>query len=462
MNDQTASTHGPEIDYLFANVDLTVSLTNSFTSLGRNMVWTATLLLVALGQLAFANEARAKRPNIILIMADDIGYECYGSYGGTSYSTPNLDRMAAGGMRFNHCYSQPLCTPSRVKIMTGLSNVRNYAAFSILKRDQKTFGRMFLQAGCRTAIAGKWQLYGAKHYRKEFRAKGALPEEMGFERHCLWQVDQLGDRYWGPLVTIDGKLKQFDKNKYGPDVYCQFLLDRMEEYRDEPFFLYYPMALVHSPFQPTPDSANKKSKNKQQNFGDMVAYMDKLIGRLVDKTVELGIDDNTLVLVNGDNGTHSSIRSKMGDVEVRGGKGKPTDAGTRVALIAYQPGYVPAGRVTNRLVEFSDFIPTLAALSGASLPGSTDGVSFLPTLQGKESAARRPIHIYYWPRPEKGKPLTFVRNQRWKLYGDGRLFDVENDVLEASPINGRDEVRKALQTSLDSMPAKGQTLLRYD
>jgi arylsulfatase A len=416
-------------------------------------------------QLSLTEPLHAKssdRPNIILIMADDIGYECYGSYGGTSYSTPNLDRMAANGLRFDHCYSQPLCTPSRVKIMTGMSNVRNYSAFSILKKDQRTFGHMLRSAGYRTAIAGKWQLYGAEHYKKEFRAKGALPKNMGFERHCLWQVEQLGDRYWGPSVTIDGKLKKFAKNTYGPDVYCQFLLDRMEEYRDEPFFLYYPMALVHSPFQPTPDSTNRKSKNKQDNFGDMVAYMDKLIGRIIKKTVELGIAENTLVLVNGDNGTHSTIRSMMGDVQVRGGKGKPTDAGTRVALIAYQPGVVPPHRVTNRLVEFSDFVPTFAELAQAELPGSTDGESFLPALLGKNAAPRKPIYVYYWPRPEKGEPLRFVRNQHWKLYGDGRLIDVENDVLEQSPVAGKDDIRKSLEEILNSKPAKGQTLLKYD
>ena len=253
----------------------------------------------------------ADKTNVILIMADDIGYECYGAYGGTSYQTPVLDRMAAQGMRFDHAYSNPICTPSRVKIMTGLSNVRNYASFSTLKKTEKTFGHMMRDAGFRTAIAGKWQLLGAEHYKEFIRGKGSWPQDMGFERHCLWQVDKLGSRFWGPKITIDGQVKDFPQEVYGPDLYCQFLLDRMEEYRDEPFFLYYPMALVHSPFVPTPDSANKKSKNKQQNFADMVAYMDKLIGRIVAKTVQLGIAERTLILVTGDNGTHVSLKSNM-------------------------------------------------------------------------------------------------------------------------------------------------------
>jgi arylsulfatase A-like enzyme len=412
--------------------------------------------------LALSAVSAAEKTNVIVIMADDIGYECYGTYGGTSYPTPNIDRLAAGGIRFTHCYSQPLCTPSRVKIMTGKSNVRNYAAFSILKKGEQTFGHMMLEARYRTAIAGKWQLYGAEHYKPAFRAKGALPQEIGFERHCLWQVDKLGSRFWGPTVTIDGKLRKFGEDVYGPDVYCQFLIDRMEEFKDEPFFLYYPMVLVHSPFLPTPDSADRKSKDKQQNFADMVTYMDKLIGRIVDKTVELGIEEQTLVLVTGDNGTHKSLTSMMGDVAVKGGKGLPTDAGTRVALVGCQPGTIPKGRVSNRLVEFSDFLPTIAEASGADVLRGHDGVSFLAELHGKKSEPRDPIYIYYWPRPERGQPTRFARDQRWKLYGDGRFFDVKNDVFEKMQVAGHDEIRKRLQSVLDRKPAEGQTLLRYD
>ena len=405
---------------------------------------------------------RESRPNIILIMADDIGCECYGAYGGTSYKTPRIDQMAAKGIRFMHCYSQPICTPSRVKIMTGLSNVRNYAGFSILKKNEQTFAHMLKDAGYRTAIAGKWQLYGAEHYPIKYRAKGALPLQMGFERHCLWQVDKLGSRFWGPSITIDGKLKVFDKETYGPDIYCQYILDRMDEYREEPFFIYYPMALVHSPFVPTPDSANRNRRNKQKNFGDMVAYMDKLIGRIVDKTVELGIAGKTLILVTGDNGTHSSIKSMMGNTEIRGGKGKPTDAGTRVALVGYQPGVIPVGRVSNHLVGFSDFTPTFSALAGAKIPGRSDGAGFLDELRGNPMKSRDPVVIYYWPRPEKGKPLRFARDQRWKLYGDGRLIDVRNDVMEKSPVGGQQGVRERLQKVLDRMPSEGQTILRFD
>ncbi len=115
------------------------------------------------------------RPDIILIMADDVGYECFGCYGSRQYRTPAIDRLARRGMKFNHCYSQPLCTPSRVKIMTGLSNVRNYSAFSVLNNDQRTIGHYFGDAGYRTLVAGKWQLLGAEHYAERFRQKGTWP-----------------------------------------------------------------------------------------------------------------------------------------------------------------------------------------------------------------------------------------------------------------------------------------------
>lgn len=154
----------------------------------------------------------ARRPNVILIMADDVGYECFGCYGSRQYRTPNIDRLATEGMRFQHCYSQPLCTPSRVKLMTGLSNVRNYVAFSILNRDQRAIGQYMKQGGYHTAVAGKWQLLGAQHYAPRFRGRGTWPEKSGFDEICLWQVDQLGSRYWKPQLYVNGANRTF-----GPD-----------------------------------------------------------------------------------------------------------------------------------------------------------------------------------------------------------------------------------------------------
>jgi arylsulfatase A len=401
-------------------------------------------------------------------MADDIGYECFGCYGSKQYQTPNIDRMAKHGMRFTHCYSQPLCTPSRVKLMTGISNVRNYSAFSVLNSDQRTIGHHFQDAGYETLVAGKWQLLGAEHYSKQFRGKGTWPQQAGFDHSCLWQVDQFGSRFWQPLLYVDGENRQFDdKNHYGPKIVNDYILDFLDKKHDKPFFVYYPMILVHNPFVPTPDSESRSSKKKQRNFKDMVAYMDKMVGRVVQKTEDLGIADNTLILFCGDNGTNKAIKSTLNGKTIVGGKGKTTDAGTRVPLIASWPSVVPSDRVCEDLVDFSDFLPTCLGAAGAEVPAGLDGQTFLPQLRGETGKPREWIYCYYCPRPERTPPKRFVRDQRWKLYGDGSFFDVDSDVFEKRNLVGSDLPLEAvaawvkLKEALDSMPAKGQSLLKF-
>ena len=406
------------------------------------------------------------KPNIILIMADDVGYECFGCYGSKQYQTPNIDRLAANGMRFEHCYSQPLCTPSRVKIMTGISNARNYSAFSVLNRDQRTFGHHLKAAGYATMIGGKWQLLGAEHYSKQFRLKGSWPKETGFDEVCLWQVDKLGDRFWNPLLNIDGENRQFEKNDYGPDIITKDITDFMEANREGPFFVYYPMILVHNPFLPTPGSESRQSKDKQRNFEDMVAHTDEIVGRIVKKVEDLGIAEETLILFTGDNGTNKAIKSKLGDHVIQGGKGQTTDAGTRVPMVAYWPGKIKGGQVSQQLLDFSDFVPTFQELADAPIPDGLDGVSFAPQLLGKPGKEREWIYIYYNPRPERTEPKRFVRDQRWKLYGNGDFFDISADVMEKAPFTTDSSTeanlaRVKLEKALASMPAEGKSLLKF-
>jgi arylsulfatase A len=426
------------------------------------------LLVLAIGFCLVPSAVVAQqRPNIILIMADDVGYECFGCYGSKQYQTPQIDRLARQGIRFNHCYSQPLCTPSRVKLMTGLSNVRNYSAFSILNRDQRTIGQYFKEAGYQTMIAGKWQLLGSEHYSAQFRGKGSRPEKMGFDESCLWQVDKLGSRYWEPLLYINGKNRQFNKDQYGPTLATAAITQFMQAQREKPFFVYYPMIQVHSPFLPTPDSKSRTSKNQQKNFEDMVSYLDKLVGRIASKAEQLGIAQRTLILFVGDNGTHKRIKSQLQGQTIVGGKGKTTDAGTRVPFVAYWPGVIKAGQVSEDLVDFSDFLPTTLEAIQATVPAGLDGQSFLPQLLGKPGKPRQWMHCYYCPRPEKIKPVRFVRDQRWKLYGSGQFFDVSSDPLEQRPLaksalNGTAaEAHRKLAAALQSMPAKGQSLLKF-
>ena len=426
----------------------------------RSLFWMAVLLISA-------NVSAADRPHVILIMADDVGYECFGCYGSRQYQTPNIDRLAEKGMRFTHCYSQPLCTPTRIKLMTGLSNARNYSGFSILNSDQKTIGHYLQEAGYQTFVGGKWQLLGAEQYSEQFRKKGTWPKEAGFDHHCLWQVDQLGSRYWGPLLTIDGETRLSPREDYGPDLVATSITRFLEEHHNDekPMFVYYPMILVHNPFEPTPDSKNRNRRNAQKNFEDMVAYMDKLVGRIVKKTEDLGIADNTLILFTADNGTNKKITSTFNGKPYRGGKGMTTDAGTREPLIAYWPGKIPAGKVNENLVDASDFLPTTLEAVGGKIPEGLDGRSFFAQLKGEQGTPREWMYCYYNPRPERSRPVRFVRDVRYKLYGDGRFYDVESDPLEQEPLKELDAQAEAakqkLTKALASMPAEGQQLLKF-
>ncbi len=422
----------------------------------------ATALLPAM----LSHAADGKKTNVILIMSDDTGYEVFGCYGSKQYKTPRIDELAETGMRFNHCYSQPICCPSRVKIMTGKSNVRNYVYWDILDPNEKTIGHMMQDAGYATCVSGKWQLYGSGTFAPELAGKGVLPENAGFDEHCCWQVDSRPARYWQPELRVNGKDTAFpDEDAFGPDICTDFICDFIERNKEKPFFAYYPMMLTHSPFTTTPHSADRSATGKQKNFEDMVAYMDTLVGRIVDKLDEAGVREDTLILFTGDNGSpKGGIFSELNGVMIEGGKGKNTDGGARVALVANIPGTVPEGKVTDDLVDFSDMMPTMAAMTGAALPKGDvlDGVSFAPQLRGKKGSPREWIYSYLEaiPGPEPD-PTIFARDQRWKLYSDGRLFDISNDVLEQYPIlEGQDQARRKLQAAIDSMPPEGLKIYR--
>jgi arylsulfatase A len=375
---------------------------------------------------------------VVLIFADDVGVEAFECYGGESYSTPRIDALAGEGMRFTEFHAQPLCTPSRVKLLTGRSNLRNYRRFSVLDPEEVTLADLLGQAGYTTAAVGKWQLHGAAHYG-EWRGIGARPEEAGFDRWCLWQVEELGSRYWEPLLEIDGELQDTNPGDYGPREFLDYAIQFLEEHRDEPFLLFYPMALVHAPFVTTPDSADADSKDKQANFADMVAEMDRTVGSLVDALDRLGMSEETLLLFTSDNGTDKRIVSEAWGQEIKGGKALPLNRGTHVPLIARWPGVVPAGSTCTDLMDLSDILPTLVELCAATRdPGVTlDGRSFASRLQGRPHEPREWISVYCNPRPGNPKfvPTLFVRDARFKLYEDGRFLDLTSDAEEQRPLD---------------------------
>ncbi len=400
------------------------------------MTRTITVRLLALLLLLLAAQtplAAAPQPNLILIMADDLGYETIGANGGTSYKTPVLDKLAATGARFTHCFVQPLCTPTRVQLMTGQYNIRNYINFGNMDPKAVTFGNLLKAAGYATCIAGKWQLGHDLD----------LPKKFGFDEYCLWQHTRRPPRYANPGLEINGVEKDYTRGEYGPDLVNDYAVDFVTRHKDKPFFLYYPMMLTHSPYQPTPDSktwdpqtTGEQAKQAAAHFGDMVEYMDKLVGKLVARLDALNLRENTLIVFVGDNGTGKGTRSMMGDKVVIGGKGTTTEFGMHVPLIASWRGKLAAGKVHADLVDSTDFLPTLLDAAGVTAPANLtlDGRSFLPQMRGEKGQPRE--WIYSWYSPRQGADMSvreLAFNHRFKLYRTGDFYDIANDPEEKHP-----------------------------
>ena len=403
------------------------------------------LLLLALCGLVFSScKKEGVRPNIILIMADDMGYECLGCNGSTEYQTPNIDRLASEGVKFTHCISQPLCTPSRVKIMTGKYNYRNYCDFGYLDVNEKTFGNYLKEAGYKTAIAGKWQLNGLETKRPGNQDR-MRPQHFGFDEYCLWQLTHRrhdGERYASPLIEQNGLKLRGTEQKYGPDIFADFVVDFIEKNTENPFFVYYPMVLVHDPFVPTPDSESWKNpelhyKNDTTYFADMVSYTDKIVGRIQAALKKHKLTENTLVIFTGDNGTHWTIFSNTENGVIQGGKGRMHNRGTRVPMVASWPAKGVNEKTFTDLIDFSDFLPTLLEAAGVEVPEDIDGRSFLNVLVGKKFQAKETVTVHYdhmRTRQTKKFMGRFVRTKDYKLYHDGRFFDLNYDPNEKHPL----------------------------
>lgn len=390
----------------------------------------------------------ADKPNVIVIMADDMGWECVSAYRNLitkynypkansgekdHYSTPHIDKLATNGMRFDHGYSQPICTPSRVQIMTGIYNQRNYVKFGLLDPKAKTFGNVMKGAGYKTCIVGKWQLEGGFDGPKNF----------GFDEYCLWQLTRRPARYPNPGMEVNGKEIDYP-GKYGPDIASDYLCDFIERNKDRPFFGYYPMILPHWPFEPTPDSKDWDPKSEgaesgnltQKNpkyFREMVSYVDKIIGKIVAKIDEQKLTEKTMIIFTGDNGTAVSVRGVMNGREIKGGKGSTPDAGNHVPFIVSWPGTIEAGKTTKAIVNFSDILPTVAQVAGAEIKHKIDGISFLQHLKGGRAA--RQVSYSWYARNGGPTGKEFARNADWKLYSDGKFYNVYQDVMEKKPLS---------------------------
>ena len=472
-------------------------------SLSCRFRWAALAALLLLQTAA----AAGRPPNVILILADDLGYECIGENGTTSYRTPHLDRLAREGVRFEYCFAQPLCTPTRVQLMTGQYNYRNLRKWGALPPGSPTFGHMMQAAGYATACIGKWQLSGdgetprsAGFAESSMWAYGFDLERIGFqlkrpkgapdnyyfnprnptERYDVVETDRphMTSRYWRPcILRNESKLVPTTEKDYGPDINCDFALDFIGRNRDRPFFLYYPMILTHGPFEPTPETPGvasmalaQKLKGRKENFKYLVEHIDRIVGRVMGRLDELGLAENTLVLFTGDNGTGMSVVTETSAGSLRGGKGATIDAGVRVPLLVRWKGRAAAGRVCRDLVDMTDFLPTIAAATGAKLPSgpglTLDGRSFLPQVLGQPGSPRDWVFCHFDKNPAqadfnpKFPRARFARSKEYKLYDNGRLYHVASDPLEQTVIASVSAspaaraARQALQQVLDSMHVK--------
>ncbi len=379
----------------------------------------------------------AERPNVLVIMADDLGAHELGLYGHSSHKTPNLDSLGRSGIWFTTGYSTPICHPTRFEIMTGQYGHHN-GVYHFPNRpggppankgpddiaSHLTFGKIFQQAGYATAHAGKWQLSGQHP---------TLIRECGFDEYCMWAykhnlpegVTHDGAwegregsktcRYWHPSIVQNGKYLDTDDDSYGPDIYSDFILDFIQRQQEKPFFVYYPMALTHGQFFSTPDSTKTREDrfkhDKKRNWQANVEYTDKIIGKLVKGLEQLGKRENTLIIFVGDNGTG-------GD-----GKGQATEKGCRVPFIVNGSGLVKAVGQSPELVDLSDIVPTICEVAGIELPKDhiIDGVSFAPYLRGESKPQREWIYAYLGPK-------RVVRTKRWLLEQNsmsdfGKLYD---------------------------------------
>jgi arylsulfatase A len=390
--------------------------------------------------LTGAAAIHARQPNIVLILADDVGREVLGCYGGTSYQTPHIDRLAAEGMRFEHAYVMAVCHPTRTTLLTGQYPFRlGHPAWGTFPRDaeQRTLAAVLQRAGYSTAVAGKWQLAFLKDDLEQ-------PNRMGFDEYCLYGWHE-GPWYYQPHIWQNGKRRIDVRERYGPDVICDFVVDFVERNKHRSFFAFYSMSLCHAETNDLDKPAPVGPNGRYDSYAEMVVKMDDRVGRVIDTLDRLGLRSRTLIVYLTDNGTarhnlidadgdryiYEDVVSKMGTRAIPGGKGTLTDWGTRVPLIINWRGTIQAGGVNRNLVDASDILPSLADVAGASLPENVmlDGHSVSAQLRN-DAPQRRWIFAEH-------KGQFFVRSRRWKLYDDGRFYDMEADPDETNRLDRR-------------------------
>lgn len=413
------------------------------------------------------------KPNIIFILADDMGYGEVGCYGQKLMRTPNLDRMASEGLRFTQFYcGNTVCAPSRTVLLTGLHNghatVRGntppLSEGANLRPDEPNVARVLKSAGYTTGIIGKWGLGTEK--------SPGHPNRQGFDyfygylthRHAH---NHYPDHLWrnGERVVLSNAVRAMDAPEgdvcgyatnavqYADDLFADEVVAFLERNKDRPFFLFYSMDVPHANNErmqelkdgnEVPDYgpyADKDWSNPQKGHAAMVTRLDGYVGRVMARLKTLGLDNKTLVIFSTDNGHHTEGGEGREDIfdkngPLRGQKRDLTDGGIRVPCIARWPGQIKAESVSGHVAYFGDFLSTAAELAGASEPAGRDGLSFVPTLLGR--AGQRTHDLLYWEFHEGGFSQAVLMDGRWKAIRMKRraapieLYDLRSDLGEAT------------------------------
>lgn len=395
-------------------------------------------------------QPQKRRPNIVFILADDLGYGDVGCYGQKEIQTPNLDRMAAEGTRFTQAYAGcTVCAPSRCALMTGYhtghARVRgNKRNEELLQAGDLTISELFKKAGYTTGIIGKWGIGGLGH--PGYPTKKGWDEWYGF-------FSQMHAHTYYPEHLLDGEHEELVRGNWGafkkgyaPDLFLDRGLKFLEKNRDKPFLLYFASTIPHANNElgrdtgdgiEIPDDGPYSGKpwpKLERKFAATITRLDRDIGRIFDKLKELGLEKNTLVLFSSDNGPHREGGHNPdyfhSSGPLRGIKRDLTEGGIRVPFLAWWPGMVPAGKVSDHVFAFWDMMPTLAEAIGAPSPAGIDGISMYPALLGKPA---RQHEYLYWEFHEGGFSQA-VRVGDWKLIkskGRTMLYDLKSDVNES-------------------------------
>jgi arylsulfatase A-like enzyme len=348
-----------------------------------------------------AVEKSSTKPNILFIMVDDLGKEWISCYGAEDIKTPNIDALAAGGMKFNNAYSMPSCTSSRTMLLTGKYPWRNgyvnhwdvprwgVAYFDWKMKENTTFARLMKNLGYATCAAGKWQI-------NDFRIEPQAMKKHGFDDWAMWTGAEAGNepsdkRFQDAYINTPEGSETY-AGKFGPDIYTDHLIKFMRKHKEAPMCLYYPMALVHRPWVATPDEPNPKSRLERHKA--MVRYVDKMVGKLIKSLDELKIRDRTIVIFTTDNGTTGGrvgFTATRNGKEVAGAKGEQSEAGVCAPFIVNCPGIVSEGVETDGLTDFSDMLPTFLEFGGGEPPKDLiiDGTSIAPIILGKKTDSER-------------------------------------------------------------------------